>query len=117
MFAFVSCIETKKKYKSKVQVYVYFLANLSMQQQALLSQNDLSKSFETQQVKASFTKLGEKMHDVVLEVNSQKFLIRIKTWLQKLEQFEVLAVRGFVELWVKILNALKRIVTVLYFQS
>jgi hypothetical protein len=64
-----------------------------MHQQALLGQTDLHRSFENQQVQASFTKLGEKMHDVVLEVNSQKFLIRIKTGLQKLEQFEVLAVK------------------------
>ena len=88
-----------------------------MHQQALLGQTDLHRSFENQQVQASFTKLGEKMHDVVLEVNSQKFLIRIKTGLQKLEQFEVLAVKWFVELGVKVLNALKRIVTVLYFQG
>ncbi len=88
-----------------------------MQQQALLVKQDLQRSFDTEQVQASFTKFGEKMHDVVLEVNSQKFFIRIKAGLSKLEQFEVLAVRGFVELWVKILNALKKIVTVLYFQS
>jgi len=88
-----------------------------MQQQALLAKQDLQRSFDTEQVQASFTKLWEKMHDVVLEVNSQKFFIRIKTWLASLEQFEVLAVKGFVELWVKVLNALKKIVTVLYFQS
>lgn len=79
ILAFVSCIETRKKYKSFVQESIYFISHIVMQQQALLNQTDLHRSFETQQVQASFTKLGEKMHDVVLEVNSQKFLIRIKT--------------------------------------
>ncbi len=99
--------------------FYYFYVHI-MYQETLLRHSDLQRSLQDQQVQASFTtltSLGEKMHDVVLEVNSQKFLIRIKAGLQKLEKFEVLAVRWFVELWVKVLNTLRRIVTVLYFQS
>ena len=88
-----------------------------MQQPILLTPTSLNKSFELEQVNASFTKVNDTMHDVVLSVNSHKFLIRIKTGLQKLEQFEVIAVRWFVEMGMKILNTLKRIVSVLYFQA
>ncbi len=88
-----------------------------MQQPVLLTPTSLNKGFELEQVNASFTKVNDTMHDVVLSVNSHKFLIRIKTGLQKLEQFEVIAVRWFVEMGMKILNTLKRIVSVLYFQA
>jgi len=67
-----------------------------MQQPSLLTHQDLSNmsnGFESEQVNASFTKVNDTMHDVVLNINSHKFLIRIKTGLQKLEQFEVIAVR------------------------
>lgn len=88
-----------------------------MQQPSLLTHHELQSNFEAQQVNASFTLVADKMHDVVLNINSHKFLIRIKTGLQKLEHFEVIAVRGFVEMGMKIVSTLKRIVSVLYFQA
>jgi len=36
--------------------------------------------------------------------------------MQKLEQFEIIAVKGFVEIGMKVVNLLRRIVTVLYFE-
>ncbi len=85
--------------------------------QSTYSSQDINGGLTLQHVKAYFVQLQEKMHEVVLEVNSQKFLIRIKTWLQSLEHFEVIAVKWFVDMWVKFMNVLKSLVTKLYFQS
>jgi hypothetical protein len=53
---------------------------------------------------------------VLLEVNSNKFLIHIKTAMKKIEQFEILAVKGFVELSLGLLRLVKQIVYKLYFE-
>lgn len=56
------------------------------------------------------------LHEVVLEINSHKFLIAIKIGMKKLEEFEILAVKGFVEIGMKVVRLLRRIVSVLYFE-
>ena len=90
-----------------------------MQQLKLLSQSTPSisvKHLDVDQIKATFTKVTDKAHEVMLEINSHKFLINIRAGLKKLEQFEVVAVKGFVELGMKVVAFLKRLVTVLYFE-
>ena len=67
-------------------------------------------------VKAWFRKMADTVHEVILEINSNKFLITMKAGLQKLEQFEIIAVKGFVEVGMKVVNLLRRIVTALYFE-
>lgn len=67
-------------------------------------------------VKAWFRKMTDTFHEVVLEINSNKFLITMKAGLSKLEQFEIIAVKGFVEVGMKVVNLLRRIVTALYFE-
>lgn len=74
------------------------------------------KSVQLHHVKATFMQIAERFHEVVLEINSQKFLVRVQTGIKKLEQFEVLAVKGCIELCVKTIRMLKRIVTSLYFE-
>ena len=64
-----------------------------MQQLRLLESYNVERSLDLQQVKASFKKMTNSLHEVVLEVNSQKFLITIKAGLQQLEKFEVIAVK------------------------
>ena len=90
-----------------------------MTQSTLLAQSvvPLHKTCGENQVKASFHAIADAIHDVILEINSQKFMIRIKTGMQSLERFEVLAVQGCVDMWVKVMNMLRRIVSVLYFQG
>ena len=67
-------------------------------------------------IHAEFKNVKNAMHEVMLEINSHKFLLTMKAWLKKLEQFEVIAVQGCIELWVKVIRLLKRIVTTLYFE-
>jgi hypothetical protein len=56
------------------------------------------------------------MYDVLLEINSNKFLLRIETAMSKLESFEIIAVKGFVDLTLNVYKILKRIITKLYFE-
>jgi hypothetical protein len=88
-----------------------------MQQLRLLS-NDavIYKSMQSEHIKARFKKVGDRVHEVVLEINSNKFLIQIQAGFQKLEHFEIIAVKGFIEIGVKVVNLLRRIVSSLYFE-
>lgn len=87
------------------------------QPKLFLETNETSwKSVHMHHVKATFMQIAERFHEVILEINSQKFLVRVQTGIKKLEQFEVLAVKGCIELCVKTIRMLKRIVTSLYFE-
>jgi hypothetical protein len=68
-------------------------------------------------VQAFFTQVGEWDYEVVLDINSNKFLISVKWGIEKIEQFEILAIRGFVELSVQFLKLLKKLVKHLYLQA
>lgn len=88
-----------------------------MQQLRLVTDLDYNRrSLQLDQVKATFTKVAHAVHEVVLEINSHKFLIQIKAGLKSLEHFEIIAVKGFIELGMKIVRLLKNIVTKLYFE-
>lgn len=91
---------------------------MTMQQPKLLDASDVWfwKSVHLHHVKASFLEIAERVHEVILEINSQKFLVRVKAWLKQLEQFEILAVKGCVEICMSTLKMLKRLLTSLYFE-
>ncbi len=88
-----------------------------MQQLRLVTNVDFSsRTLQMDQVKATFTKVANAVHEVVLEINSHKFFIQIKAGFKSLEHFEIIAVKGFIELGMKIVKLLKNIVTKLYFE-
>lgn len=89
-----------------------------MQQPKLqgISEHGVWKTVHLHHIKAFFVEVAERIHEVVLEINSQKFLVRVKAGMKKLEQFEVLAIKGSIELCVRTLRLLKKIVTSLYFE-
>jgi len=89
-----------------------------MQQLRLVNPSKLTfeKRVSYSHISAEFKKLKNAFHEVVLEVNSHKFIVNMKAGLKKIEQFEVIAVQGCIELWVKVIRLLKRIVTTLYFE-
>lgn len=88
-----------------------------MQQLNLLHISELQKDSSRDHIKANFNKISDSLHEVVLEINSQKFLIKIQAGLQKIEKFEVIAVKGIIELGVKVMRLLKNVVSVLYFEA
>jgi hypothetical protein len=89
-----------------------------MQQVRLFSEECklVKKSFVYKNIKAAFNKIKDNDYEVFLEVNSNKFLIHIKTAMNKIEEFEILAVKGFVEVSLSLLKILKSIVYKLYFE-
>ncbi|MEY3198019.1 MAG: hypothetical protein RL023_955 [Candidatus Parcubacteria bacterium] len=74
------------------------------------------KVIQLDHIKASFAQIEAGVQEVVLEINSNKFLIRMQAGIQSLLHFEVLAVKGFVELSMRLTRFLKRLVSVLYFE-
>ncbi|MBP6256670.1 hypothetical protein KA405_02890 [Patescibacteria group bacterium] len=40
---------------------------------------DTWKSIHVEHIKASFLQIAEYVHEVILEINSQKFLVRVQT--------------------------------------
>ena len=67
-------------------------------------------------ITASFSGISEGVQDVLLEINSNKFLIRMQAGLEALSSFELIAVQWCVEIGVKFMRFLKRLVSVLYFE-
>ncbi len=88
-----------------------------MQQLKLFSQGfDLIKTIDFENIKASFVKFGENLYELVLEINSNKFLINFKATMNQIEQMEIVAIKGFVELSINIIKTIKKIVYMLYFE-
>ncbi|MBU0627343.1 hypothetical protein KKG31_08605 [Patescibacteria group bacterium] len=61
-------------------------------------------------IKATFSNVVDSFYDVALEINSNKFILNIETIGDAIERFEVIAVKGFVELSNKIITLLKKLV-------
>jgi len=61
-------------------------------------------------IKATFSNISDGLYDVALEINSNKFILQIETIADKIETFEIVAVKGFVELSNKIIIILKKLV-------
>ena len=87
-----------------------------IQSKLLVFDKAIYKSFTNENINAFFYKIWDNEYEVLLEVNSNKFLIHIKTAMKKIEQFEILAVKGFVELSLGLLRLVKQIVYKLYFE-
>lgn len=83
-----------------------------MYQAALFTHDTLAKhTIQGNNMKAIFQEKEEGKYDVVLEINSHKFLISMKPGWNTLEEFEVVAVKGFVEYSYDVMTALKDIVS------
>ena len=65
-------------------------------------------------VKANFITQGDNRYEVVLEVNSNKFLLDIVRENNNISAFEVLSVKGFTEISTRIIVLLKRLINHLW---
>ena len=90
-----------------------------MQQYRLFSYQLWCKKFETEilNVSAVFKCIEDGVYEVLLQINSNKFLIHMKTAMNRIEKFEILAVKWFVNLSMSLLRLLKNVVYKLYFES
>lgn len=67
-------------------------------------------------VRALFTENTNGSYDVVLEINSNKFLIAIENVANHIESFEIIATKGFVELSKKIILMIKKLIEYLRYR-
>jgi hypothetical protein len=82
-----------------------------MNQTILLTPTDISqKTVWLENIKATFTQQEENNFDVILEINSNKFLINIRHIADEIQQLEIIAVKGFIELSNKIILTIKKLI-------
>ena len=66
-------------------------------------------------IKASFTQIQESNYEVLLEVSSNKFLVNMVTDAAGVIQwFEIVAVKGFMELSKRVIEVVKNVVSHLW---
>ncbi len=89
-----------------------------MQQYRLFTPQVECKTFETEllNVSAVFKCIDDNLYEVLLQINSNKFLIRIQTAMNRIEKFEILAIKGFINLSLSTLRVLKNVIYKLYFE-
>jgi hypothetical protein len=89
-----------------------------MNQLFLLNQTaTLQKTVWFENIKATFTETQDNMFDVVLEVNSNKFLISMQNIADQIEEFQIIAIKGFIELSNKIILTIKKLVEHLRYRA
>lgn len=72
------------------------------------------KSVTSGGIKASFYDQGEGSYEVLLEVNSNKILITLNMLMDRIQEFEILAVKGFVEMTKEFIVTIKKLVSYLF---
>jgi len=70
----------------------------------------MQKTIHIDNIKATFVSIKENMYDIVLEINSNKFLISMENIADSIEQFEIIAVKGFIELSNRIVGIVKKLI-------
>ncbi|MDR2416525.1 MAG: hypothetical protein LBD75_08275 [Candidatus Peribacteria bacterium] len=65
-------------------------------------------------IKANFTELGTSRYEVLLEVSSNKFLVNMIKDENGIHSFEIITVKGFMEITTKIIDVLKRLIAHLW---
>ncbi len=81
-----------------------------MQQPALFDATLCTQhSVSGNNINAVFHEKDDGAYDVVLSVSSHKFLLHVKPWYNDLEEFEVTAMRGYMDYNVSLLHTVKKI--------
>ncbi|MDR0861136.1 MAG: hypothetical protein LBO09_09570 [Candidatus Peribacteria bacterium] len=65
-------------------------------------------------VNARFMELGASNYEVLLEVSSNKFLLNMNKDENGIHSFEIVAMKGFMEITTKIIDLLKRLIAHLW---
>ena len=82
-----------------------------MNQMSLITPIDVcQKRVCLDNVRAVFTENNDGSYDVVLEINSNKFLIAIHNIANQIESLEIITTKGFVEISNKIILMIKRLI-------
>jgi len=54
------------------------------------------KTIDLEGIKAQFIEIVDGVYDVILEINSQKFLIKLENYWCDIENFEIIATKWFI---------------------
>ena len=88
-----------------------------MNQMSLITQLDIcQRKICLDNVRALFTENGDGSYDVVLEINSNRFLIAVNNIANQIESLEIIATKGFVEISNKIILMIKRLIEYLRYR-
>jgi hypothetical protein len=72
--------------------------------------NTHPQTFCLENIHTTFTKNIDGSYDVILEINSNKFLISVKKIANQIEYMEIITTRGFVEISNKIILMIKKLI-------
>lgn len=83
-----------------------------MNQQSLLNASVPGvKTIDLEGIKAQFIEIVDGVYDVILEINSQKFLIKLENCWNDIENFEIIVTKWFItDLTSSLVFALKSLV-------
>lgn len=86
-----------------------------MLQWTLFTQSDINQqSVCLGNIKAMFVNTFDDFYEVVLEVNSHKFFIKVSRIFDQIVEFEILAVKWFLEVSRKIVEMIKSLIDHLF---
>lgn len=68
-----------------------------------------SRQIQTNSINAVFVEIKKSCFEVVLEISSNKFLIQIKELAGTIEQFEIIAIKSFIDITQKTIALLKQV--------
>lgn len=96
---------------TKINTILSLIEKYMIIQYSLLTPKNISqKNIHIDNIKATFINVEENFYNVILEINSNKFLINMQTLADNIEQFEIIAIKWFIELSNKIINIVKKLV-------
>lgn len=82
-----------------------------MYQAPLLTLDDVNtRTVTVEGVTATLIKVADEDYEVLLEINSNKILVGIQWALDTIEELEILAVKGFVELSKSFIATIKKLI-------
>lgn len=82
-----------------------------MNQTTLIPQLDIAQqTICLDNVHATFTENADGSYDVILEINSNKFLIAVEKIANHIDRLEIIATKGFVEISNRIILMIKRLI-------
>ncbi len=84
-------------------------------QKSLIDQQNIkTRTVYLKNIKATFSTWDNGFYDVVLEINSNKFFLSVQNVCQNIEEFQIICVKGFVELSNKLILLLKNLLSHLF---
>ena len=83
-------------------------------QKSLIDEWNLQRTVYVNSVKANFCAGENNFYDIVLEVNSNKFFLSVQQAFDQIQEFQVVCVKGFVELTSTLILLLRQLVSQLF---